>query len=155
MARYGVGTSPGSSCRFALLRRLQQPKLPQPCWRLLAAGGSWRRLAARGSCPAVCQKHNSLSPPPTTHPSVQEYVKFDAIIVAGDTAYVGDMSIILDESSVDSMALKGFELRWASRQAGGAGGWAGRADRQAGRREQAETVGLTRCCRAQLLSLLA
>jgi hypothetical protein len=42
---------------------------------------------------------------------VREYVKFDAIIVAGNTVYVGDMDMELGEDSVHSMALKAIKLR--------------------------------------------
>ena len=38
-------------------------------------------------------------------------MKFDAIIVSGNTVYVGDMDTVLGEDSVHSMALKAIKLR--------------------------------------------
>ena len=80
------------------------------CWGLLAAAvGSWRRLAASSSWPAGRSTHHCH---PSHHPSsVQEYVKFDAIIVSGNTVYVGDMDTVLGEDSVHSMSLKAIKLR--------------------------------------------
>ena len=96
------------------VRPAQPPAAAQTATAMLAAAGCWRQLAASsGSRQLPCSLPEAqFTVSPSHHPSsVQEYVKFDAIIVAGDTAYVGDMDTVLGEDSVHRMALKAIKLR--------------------------------------------
>lgn len=84
------------------------------CWPLPPTTAAAARL------PAPCQPtlRLCLAPPLLV---AQDYVRIDACVVAGDTAYVGEYKRVLKEEHLDDLAMKLSRIRWAGAPSGGCG----------------------------------